>query len=139
MPQTFVLPKQVAIISGEVAPLSVLRFYETGTSTPQNVYTDAALSNAVTSVPADAAGVFAKIYLNPNASENYRVTLENSAGVISYTEDDISRFQRTKQPSAWRYTLAVLLNPLHRLPRLSTAIWSHLTRADTTIRSLQPS
>ena len=91
MPQTFVLPKQVGIIGGEVAPASVMRFYQTGTSTPQNVYTDAALSNAVTSVTADSAGVFAKVYLNPSASANYRVTLENSAGTVTWTEDDISK------------------------------------------------
>ncbi|HEX7114961.1 MAG TPA: hypothetical protein VF193_07500 [Steroidobacter sp.] len=92
MPQTFVLPKQVAFIGGAVAPGSVLRFYETGTTTPQAVYTDADLTNAVTSITADSAGVFPKVYLNPNASANYRVTLEDSSGAVSYTEDDISRF-----------------------------------------------
>lgn len=92
MPQTFVLPRQIGFIGGAVAPASVLRFYQTGTSTPQNVYTDAALTAAVTSLTADSAGVFAKIYLNPNASANYRVTLETSAGAVTWTEDDISRF-----------------------------------------------
>ena len=91
MPQTFVLPKQVGFIGGAVAPASVLRFYQTGTSTPQNVYTDAALTAAVTSITADSAGVFAKVYLNPSASANYRITLENSLGVVSYTEDDIAK------------------------------------------------
>lgn len=91
MPQLGVLPRQSSFISGVIAPSSVLRFYQTGTSTPQNAYTDAALSNAVTSLTADSAGLFAKWYLNPNAAADYRYTLETSAGSVYYTEDNISR------------------------------------------------
>jgi hypothetical protein len=91
MPQTVVLPRQVALISGVVAAGAVLRFYRTGTSTPQSVYTDASLTNAVTSDTADASGVFRKLYYNPNAGFDYRVTLEDAFGVVSYIEDNISR------------------------------------------------
>ena len=91
MPQTFVLPNQVAIIDGEVEAGAVTRFYKTATNTPQAVYTDSALINAVTSITADASGVFAKVYLNPNADADYRVTLETSAGVVTRIEDGISR------------------------------------------------
>lgn len=91
MPQVGYLPRQSANISGVVAPGAVIRFYQTATSTPQNAYTDAALQNAVTSLTADAAGLFAKWYLNPNAAADYRYTLETSAGVVYYTEDGISR------------------------------------------------
>jgi len=91
MPQTFVIPKQVGLIGGAVAPASVLRFYQSGTSTPQFVYTDSGLTSGVTSITADSSGVFAKVYLNPNATANYRVTLETSAGVVTWTEDDIAK------------------------------------------------
>jgi hypothetical protein len=92
MPQTFVLPKQVGIIDGTVAAGSVLKFYRTLTNTPQNVYTDSALTNAVVQITADAAGVFPKVYLNPNATADYRVSLEDGTGVETWAEDDISRF-----------------------------------------------
>lgn len=91
MPQIGYLPQQSAIISGVVAPLAVLRFYQTGTSTPQNAYTDAALQNAVTSVTADSAGLFPVWYLNPNAAADYRYTLESAAGSVYYTKDNIPR------------------------------------------------
>jgi hypothetical protein len=91
MPQIGFLPRQSSMISGVVAPGAVLRFYQTGTSTPQNAYTDAALTNAVTSLTADSAGLLAKWYLNPNAAADYRYTLETSAGSVYYTEDNISR------------------------------------------------
>jgi hypothetical protein len=91
MPQTFVLPRQVAVLDGVVSPFAVASFYQTGTSTPQSVYTDSALSNGVLSITADSAGVFQKVYLNPDAAADYRVTVEDSASVISYTEDNISR------------------------------------------------
>lgn len=91
MPQTFVLPKQVGIISAEISPAAVLRFFRTGTSTPQSAYLDSALQNSVINVTADSDGVFPKVYLDPLAVSDYRVTLEDSSGVISYTEDGISR------------------------------------------------
>jgi len=91
MPQTFVLPRQVAVLEGVVAPFAVARFYQTNTTTPQSVYNDAALSNAVTSITADSAGIFSKVYLNPNAAANYRIRVENAVGAQIYQEDDIDR------------------------------------------------
>lgn len=107
MPQTVVLPRQVALISGVIEAGSVLRFYRTRTTTPQAVYTDSALTNPVTSVSADAAGVFPKVYLNPNAAFDYTYTLEDSSGVLSYTEHDISAVSTITQAQ-----IVSLLNPL---------------------------
>lgn len=91
MPQIGYLPRQTAQISALVAPRAVLRFYRTGTSTPQNAYTDSALSNAVTSLTADSAGLFPAWYLNPSAAADYRYTLETEAGALYWTQDNIAR------------------------------------------------
>jgi hypothetical protein len=54
-------------------PLAKLYFYQTGTSTPQNTYTDIDLQVAHTNpVVADADGYFDPIYLDPSLP-NYRV------------------------------------------------------------------
>jgi hypothetical protein len=94
MPQIFVLPRQLAL-DDDANPMAgaLLYFYQTGTTNPQAVFVDAALttqhSNPVT---ADSAGEFPKIYLNSAADSNYRVRLTNAAGVQLYQEDDIDRF-----------------------------------------------
>lgn len=92
MPQTFVLPKQVILNNGAVAANAVAYFYKTGTTTPQAVYMDAALTTAVTSLTASSAGVFSKVYLNPNAQFDYRIRIETAQDALIYQEDDISRF-----------------------------------------------
>lgn len=94
MPQTFVLPRQTAL-DDDANPLAgaLLYFYQTGTTTPQAVYSDAALTTQHTNpVPADSAGEFPKIYLNSSATSNYRVRLTTADGDQLYQEDDIDRF-----------------------------------------------
>lgn len=96
MPATFVLPRQVVLPDGAVAPGAVASFYRTGTDTPQSVYTDAALSNATTSITADSAGTLPKVYLNPSAASDYRVKILTASGSQIYQEDDISRLPLTQ-------------------------------------------
>jgi hypothetical protein len=91
MPSLFYLPR-VTSLAG-----SKLYFYQTGTSTPQNVYTDEALSVAHSSpVVADGDGVFAPIYLDPTLP-HYRVTHHTSADVLIYTVDDVPSNQNVQQ------------------------------------------
>lgn len=89
MPQFFQLPK-VQGLAG-----SKLYFYQTGTSTPQAVYTDEDLGVAHSQpVTADASGIFAPIYLDPRLP-SYRVTYRTSADVLVYTVDDVPSNQNT--------------------------------------------
>ena len=81
MPQLLTLPYAVPLsASGAILPGSKLSFYQTGTSTPQSVYTNISLSVAHSQpVVADGAGRFAKIYLDPGLPD-YRILLTDSAG-----------------------------------------------------------
>lgn len=90
MTQLFNLPKAVPLsTAGDLIPGAKLYFYQTGTTTPQNVYTDIGLSVAHSSpVEADASGVFAPIYLD-HTLPNYRVKLTDSAGTQIWQLDDI--------------------------------------------------
>jgi hypothetical protein len=94
MPQTYVMPRQLAISSAnQLLSGALLYFYQTGTTTPQAVYSDAAYSVELPNpVPALASGEFPKIYPNPNAEADYRVRYTTAAGVLIYQEDDISRY-----------------------------------------------
>lgn len=89
MPQTFVLPRQTILADGLVASGAIASFFETGTMDAQAVYTDAALTIAVTSITADAAGVFQKVYLNPSAPVDYRVRINAADGTLIAQDDDI--------------------------------------------------
>lgn len=95
MPQTFVLPRQLAISSSnQLLSGALLYFYQTNTTTAQAVHSDKDNSVELTQpVPADASGQWPKIYLNPNAAADYRVKITTAAGVLLYQEDDISRFR----------------------------------------------
>ena len=91
MPSLFYLPKVVSL------PGSKLYFYQTATSTPQDVFTDEDLSVAHSQpVVADGAGVFAPIYLDPTLPD-YRVTHDTSANVLIYTVDDVPSNQNVQQ------------------------------------------
>jgi hypothetical protein len=88
--QLFRLPRQTPISSN----LSLLigakaYFYVTQTTTPQDVYSDSALTTPRTNpVIADAAGVFPEIYLDP--TKVYRYTLKTAAGAELYTADPVN-------------------------------------------------
>lgn len=72
-----------------------LTFTITGTTTPQNTYTDEALTvESSNPVVADANGVFAPIYLDPRAP-SYRVRYETAAGVLIYQQDGVPSNQNT--------------------------------------------
>lgn len=66
-----------------------LYFYETGTSTPKNTYSDSDLDPGnvnANPVVADANGLFGPIYLT---SGDYKVTLTDSAGANGKTRDPV--------------------------------------------------
>ncbi len=89
----FVLPKQVPIDGGVVLPGAKLTFTKTGTTTPQNTFTDVALTVAhANPVVADSEGVFAAIYFDPTF-DDYRVKLDTSADVLVYQVDGIPASQ----------------------------------------------
>ena len=88
MSRIFQLPRQVPVVSGAVSPGAKAHFYLTGTTTNTNTYTDAALTTPSSNpVVADAAGVFATIYLDPDIV--YKLTLNDSTDSLIYTEDPI--------------------------------------------------
>lgn len=103
MASLFYLPKVVSL------PGSKLYFYQTGTTTPQSVYTDADLQVAHSNpVVADASGVFAPIYLDPTLPD-YRVSHYTSADVLIYTADDIPSNQNVQQSMRLESTNPFLL------------------------------
>jgi len=89
----FVLPKQIPLDAGVVLPGSKLTFTQTGTTTPQNTFTDVALTVAhANPVIADSDGVFEAIYFDPTFND-YRVKLDTSADVLVYQVDGIPASQ----------------------------------------------
>ncbi|MFL5384408.1 MAG: hypothetical protein ACJ8GN_17945 [Longimicrobiaceae bacterium] len=86
----YILPSAMRATDSNNVPLSgaKLYFYQSGTLTSATVYSDPARTTAHASpVVADAAGLFAPIYLNPSVT--YRAILKNAAGV---TIDDIDPY-----------------------------------------------
>ena len=66
-----------------------LNFYRSGTTTPQDTYSDEGLTVANTNpVVADSAGRFGDIFLQPLA---YKVVLTDSGDVVVWTADPVSR------------------------------------------------
>lgn len=98
MPALFTLPKAVPLSSGGLLlPGAKLTFTQTGGTTPQNTYQDILLTTPhANPVVADAAGVFAPIYLDA-ALPNYRVKLTTSADVLVWQVDDYPSNQNTAQ------------------------------------------
>lgn len=102
MSSLFYLPKVVS------TPGAKLYFYQTGTSTPQAVYTDEDLQVAHSQpVEADANGVFDPIFLDPTLP-HYRVTLRTSADVLVYTVDDVPSNQNIQQSMRLESTQPIL-------------------------------
>jgi len=88
MAQLFSLSGQT-LVDGNGAPYAAAKaaFYLTGTTTPQNTYSDAGLSSANTNpVVADANGRFPDIYLS---AARYKVVLTTSADVAIDTLDPV--------------------------------------------------
>lgn len=98
MPALFVLPRQVPLSSSAgLLAGAKLTFSATGSSTPQNTYSDIALTVAnANPLIADANGAFSKTYLDPSLP-HYRVKLTTNADVLLYQEDDVPSNQNTSQ------------------------------------------
>lgn len=91
----FSLPKAVPIDNGAAIPGAKLYFFQSGTTTPQNTYSDAALSTAHENpVEADSEGVFPPIYLD-GALPSYRVRLTTQSDVQVYQVDGVPSSQKT--------------------------------------------
>lgn len=91
----FALPKTAPISDGAVVPGAKIYFYQTGTTTPQNIYSDIDLETAhANPVEADADGVFAPIYLDGSLPA-YRVKLTDSSDTLIYQVDDVPSSQKT--------------------------------------------
>jgi hypothetical protein len=78
--------------NGHVRANAKLYFYQTGTTTLQNTYSEASLS-AVNANPvvADSNGLFPAIYLgDPPTFETYKAILKDSADVTVWTADPIA-------------------------------------------------
>jgi len=85
----FYPPKAVPIVAGAVVPGGKLTFSQTGGTTPQDTYTDEALTVASSNpVVADANGVFAAIYLDPSLP-SYRVKFTDADDTLIYQLDNI--------------------------------------------------
>lgn len=85
----FYLPRQF-VIDGAGSPRAgaKLNFYQAGTLTRQDTYSDSALSVANTNpVVADSAGEFGAIFLQTKA---YRVILTDSSDVTLYDQDNVN-------------------------------------------------
>lgn len=98
MSNLFVLPKQVPLnTAGNLLSGAKAYFYRTGTSTPKNTFSDAALTTPhANPVVADGAGAFPAIFLDTSAEE-YRLTLNTSADVLIYTQDNVGQTNNLTQ------------------------------------------
>ncbi|MCC2649875.1 MAG: hypothetical protein K0R61_60 [Microvirga sp.] len=78
--------------NGHVRANAKLYFYQTGTTTPQNTFTDAALTVTATNpVVADSNGLFTAMYLgDPPDFTAYKAILKDSADVTVWTADPIA-------------------------------------------------
>lgn len=107
MPQIFVLPRQREL-DDDAEPMSgaLAYFFQTNSTTLQAIFYDAALTiEAPNPLPADSAGRWPKVYLNPAAPVNYRVRITTQEGEQIYQEDDVDRFTVTG------FEIAYALNP----------------------------
>lgn len=114
MSALFHLANEIPVQStGRPYGLSKLYFYRAGTTTHQNVYTTAALSVAHDQpVVADADGVFAPIFLNPDASYDYRYQLKESDDTLI---KDIDNIPKNGFPSQTQFNaLLALSDPYKR-------------------------
>ena len=87
----FVLPYQTVFdAAGVPLPGAQLFFYESGTDTPLNTYSDATLATPNTNpVVANAGGMFPNIFLLPQA---YKVVLTDALGDEIWTADPVQGF-----------------------------------------------
>ncbi len=99
---TIIAPFTAVDGNGNVRANAKLYFYQTGTTTPQNTFTDAALSVTATNpVVADSNGLFSAMYLgDPPTFTAYKAILKTSADVTVWTTDPIAGAPITSPLSA---------------------------------------
>jgi len=103
----FFLLEQIAIDAGAALGGAQLYFYQTGTTTDQDVYTEAALSSThAQPVVADSGGTFADIWLNPDESVDYRVRLEDSDSNLIFQVDNVPRYRENFESGSFTVTWA---------------------------------
>ena len=89
-----------------------LYFYEAGTSTPQDVYSDAELTTALSNpVVADGGGRFVPIYL---ADTNYKVALYTAEDVLIWTADNIGTEEQTDDGTFAAQAVRATINAVGR-------------------------
>ncbi len=87
MAELFTLPARATDSNGNNLSGAKLYFYITGTTTPQDVYSDAALNTSLGAVvTADSGGKFVGIYLDPLLT--YRAVLKTSDGASTIYDLD---------------------------------------------------
>ena len=86
----FVSPQVQALdLLGNKAPGAKLRFYDAGTTTPRDVYSDEGLSISIdqsNGIAANSAGIWPEIFVGTGL---YKVTIHSSADVLLATYDNI--------------------------------------------------
>lgn len=98
-----------------------LYFYDTGTSTPKNTYSDNGLTTPnANPVVADSAGRFGPIFLT---SGNYKAELRTSADVVIWTEDPVEGTPGSSTLGATTFTGAITMSSaaINETARLSIA------------------
>lgn len=89
-----------------------LYFYEAGTSTPQDVYSDAELTTALSNpVIADGGGRFVPIYL---VDTNYKVALYTAENVLIWTADNIGTEEQTDDGTFAAQAVRATINAVGR-------------------------
>lgn len=121
----FNLPVPVPIEAGAISAGAKLYFYETGTTTDMSVYTTPGLLvDHAQPVVADSAGEFAPIYLDPDASVDYKVTLKDSGDVTLWTENNLS----PRNSGFDTDTFSVTYGGFSADPAATTATWYRFDR-----------
>ena len=102
---SFQLLEPTPFETGQSLPSAQLYFYQTGTTTDQAVYTSADLSTAhAQPVVADSDGLFPAIYLNPDATADYRVRLLDSDSNQVWQYDSVQRYSENFDTDTFEVT-----------------------------------
>lgn len=105
-----VLKQDIRDVNGSGLSGALMYFYEAGTSTPYDTWSDEALTSAnANPVVADGNGFFGEIYLDPD--QTYKVVVKTSSGSTIYSVDNINAVQLTSSSLAARLK-QVASNPI---------------------------
>lgn len=121
--------------AGRTLPYSKLYFYESGTTTPKNTYSDVGLTqinpNPLTS---DAAGRFSDIFLTTGL---YRMQLRDRNGNIIFTQDNLARTIDGNDATNIDNRLTIVEADIVALEAEDVALDGRLTTAESDINTLQ--